>query len=583
MKKRLFVMFLAAALMLSLIPNVLAIAPEDIHNSETHLRTHYSDDNYLDIQLNGFKVTISGVVTMPGLTKLSLMCIPRGESVEIPVSSGKYFSRTLTLNTDPEETDYSIGVVAYKNTDEYVTLLANLDNIIHVTSSGLVFGTGMPIHIYYEDGTDEETYENFLTNNREFLSEWINPVYGLTRHMGYVGMVSWETTPTIRAKSNEIVGSETNDYEKLKLLHDWVADNIYYDYDNYLHDKPTKIDPDGVLATRRTVCAGYSALLIDLIQAQGIPAIYVTGWANGGHAWVEAFADGRWVFIDATWDSKNSYEYGQWTKGPFSRKYFDASLELYSFSHKIEERENVKMEYIRTGESLVFDSAKELLAYYPDFPQDQLAQITFPMSVAKTKQGPVNHNTVTKQTRPSDWALEECFLALHNELIPYVLQKNYQSPISRENFCHAIINMLMVREGADSVEALLAKHGLTMKNRIFTDTDDKDIRAANLLGIVNGVGNNLFQPDRNISRQEAAAMLMRAAKGMGVTPGRAKQFIDTASLQSWAKEGIDFVSGLVSQDGKAVMGGTGANKFSPLSDYTTEQSILTVYRLFRCR
>ena len=195
----------------------------------------------------------------------------------------------------------------------------------------------------------------------------------------------------------------------------------------------------------------------------------------------------------------------------------------------------------------------------------------------------VNKNTVAEQTRPSDWALDECFLALRNELIPYAMQKNYQSPISRENFCHAIVNMLMVREKADSVEALLAKHGLTMQSGIFTDTEDKDIRAANLLGIVNGYGNGLFRPEQNISRQEAAAMLMRAAKVMGVSSGSAKQFTDTGSLQAWATDGINFVSGLVSQDGKAVMGGTGADKFSPLSDYTTEQSILTVYRLFRCK
>jgi hypothetical protein len=162
------------------------------------------------------------------------------------------------------------------------------------------------------------------------------------------------------------------------------------------------------------------------------------------------------------------------------------------------------------------------------------------------------------------------------------LQKNYQSPITRGEFCHAVINMLMVREGAGSIDELLAGHGLAMQSGIFTDTENRDILAANLLGIVNGVGNGLFQPERSISRQEAAAMLMRAARVMGVTAGSAREFSDTDGLQNWAKEGIDFVSGLVSRDGRAVMGGTGADAFSPLNDYTTEQSILTIYRLFRC-
>ena len=579
-KQRLVGMLLAAALILLLIPKALAAAPEDVQNTETHLRTHYSDDNYLDIQLDGFQVTVSGVVCMPGLVELSLSCGPRGESVEFPAASGEYFCRTLTLNTDPEETDYYVAVGARKDTGEYATLIANLDNILHVTPSGLVFGTGLPVHIYYPDGTDEETYEDFLTNNREFLSEWINPAYGLTRHIAYGG--NMETTSAIRAKSDEIVGDETDDYEKLKLLHDWVADNIYYDFDNYLHGMPTKIDPDGVLETRRSVCAGYSALLIDLIQAQGIPAMEVSGKAPGNHAWVEAFAGGRWVFIDATWDSGNSYEYGEWEKGPFSRKYFDATPELYSFSHKIEDRGNIGLGYVPTGEVLVFETAEELLEYSPDFPRDQLAEIEFPMTSKKYRLGIVNHNTVADQTRPSDWALEECFLALGEGLIPFDLQGNYQSPISRESFCRAVVNMLMVREGAGNAEALLANHGLTMESGLFTDTDDEFVRAANLLGIVNGVGDRLFQPERNISRQEAAAMLMRTARCMDVTSGSAKAFSDTGDLPDWAKEGVDFVSGLVSRDGKAVMGGTGDGLFSPRSDYTTEQSILTIYRLFRC-
>ena len=194
----------------------------------------------------------------------------------------------------------------------------------------------------------------------------------------------------------------------------------------------------------------------------------------------------------------------------------------------------------------------------------------------------VNTNTVAKHNRPSDWALEECLLALENDLIPYALQKNYQSPISREDFCHAIVNMLMIREGVTGIDELLANHGLTLESGIFTDTDDRDIRAANLLGIVNGEGGGLFQPERNINRQAAAAMPMRTAKVMGITTGSAKEFSDTDSLQNWAKEGINFISGLVSQDGKAVMGGTGGDMFSPLNDYTTEQSVLTVYRLFRC-
>ncbi len=78
-------------------------------------------------------------------------------------------------------------------------------------------------------------------------------------------------------------------------------------------------------------------------------------------------------------------------------------------------------------------------------------------------------------------------------------------------------------------------------------------------------------------------MLMRAAGVMGLTSGEGKAFSDTDGLPAWAQEGIAFVSGLTAPDGKAVMGGTGGDRFSPGGDYTVEQAILTVCRLFLCQ
>ena len=51
-----------------------------------------------------------------------------------------------------------------------------------------------------------------------------------------------------------------------------------------------------------------------------------------------AYADGRWVFFDTAWDSKQSYRNGRFEQGPterFSRKHFDPTLAFLSYTHRL--------------------------------------------------------------------------------------------------------------------------------------------------------------------------------------------------------------------------------------------------------
>ena len=74
------------------------------------------------------------------------------------------------------------------------------------------------------------------------------------------------------------------------------------------------------------------------------------------------------------------------------------------------------------------------------------------------------------------------------------------------------------------------------------------IGTANSSGIVNGVGNGKFNPEGTITRQEAAAMVARAAKLCGLdtamdaaaTRDMLAQFGDYRSVASWAKGPMAF-------------------------------------------
>lgn len=107
-------------------------------------------------------------------------------------------------------------------------------------------------------------------------------------------------------KSAEICAEFTDPYEKARAIFTWVAENIEYDYDYYEGRKGTvTTDPEGVLDCKLTICEGYSRLTEALLQAQGIPAKFISGAAVGPngwglHAWNAAFVDGRWIYLDAT-------------------------------------------------------------------------------------------------------------------------------------------------------------------------------------------------------------------------------------------------------------------------------------------
>lgn len=143
----------------------------------------------------------------------------------------------------------------------------------------------------------------------------------------------------------------SDDYAKLLAIHDWVAQNIYYDYDGMSTASYQANTAYPVYLSRRAVCQGYAELTAALLRASSIPARIAVGHALGAtsaarswaeadhatanHAWNEAYVDGRWVILDVTWDSGNKFTGGQFVAAPVRHTYFDITLEALSLTHKI--------------------------------------------------------------------------------------------------------------------------------------------------------------------------------------------------------------------------------------------------------
>ena len=114
----------------------------------------------------------------------------------------------------------------------------------------------------------------------------------------------------------------------------------------------------------------------------------------------------------------------------------------------------------------------------------------------------------------------------------------------------------------------------------FSDLEEcKDlpfIERAYHIGIVNGISEKEFNPDGDITRQEAAAMLMRVYKNYAEVEKQDSEFefSDDEKISAWAKEDVYNINAL------GIMKGVGEDNFAPLDGYTIEQAIVTFWRLY---
>jgi hypothetical protein len=116
------------------------------------------------------------------------------------------------------------------------------------------------------------------------------------------------------------LAQETDPVQRVKAIHDYVADRIAYDLRSNTSGAQ---EAQQVFARRTAVCAGYAKLAAALGKETGDEILYVVGLARtnkvGGesHAWNAANIEGRWYLMDITWDAGQ----GDGVATPFKKKY----------------------------------------------------------------------------------------------------------------------------------------------------------------------------------------------------------------------------------------------------------------------
>ena len=114
-------------------------------------------------------------------------------------------------------------------------------------------------------------------------------------------------------------------FERVKAL---SMDQAILEINHWCHEKATYIAADPRTASPLTLirtaqgrCGEESALLVSALRSLGIPArqVYTPRWAHtdSNHAWVEAWADGKWFFLGAC-EPEPQLDMG-WFAGPATR------------------------------------------------------------------------------------------------------------------------------------------------------------------------------------------------------------------------------------------------------------------------
>ena len=134
--------------------------------------------------------------------------------------------------------------------------------------------------------------------------------------------------PQVVSRAQQITQGMSSEWDKLVAIHNWVTTHISY---GSVPGSTSAANPDAVVAQyqdddaiyvlyyKLATCDGYSALTASLLRAVGIPAVMVTGtYTPSGnvtqspfqgssvdcdHEWNIAYVDGRWVYLDVTFDA----------------------------------------------------------------------------------------------------------------------------------------------------------------------------------------------------------------------------------------------------------------------------------------
>lgn len=173
----------------------------------------------------------------------------------------------------------------------------------------------------------------------------------------------------------------------------------------------------------------------------------------------------------------------------------------------------------------------------------------------------------------SSWALKDYEdMSSRGILINDVVSNKLNDTITRREVCTMLVNLYKQMTVTEIPEI----------ENPFEDTDDKFVIEAYAAGIVSGKGENYFDTEGKITRQEFAKMVLNLLSATGfefeieedVTEEILEKYDDCTEIADWAKKAVavNVKAGIIT--------GTTETTVSPLGNTTREQAICMVSRVY---
>lgn len=174
----------------------------------------------------------------------------------------------------------------------------------------------------------------------------------------------------------------------------------------------------------------------------------------------------------------------------------------------------------------------------------------------------------------SSWAVTGYQEASEAGLVSYsVVSNNLKDSITREEFCELAMNLY---------KKLTNESVPTPAGSPFTDTDSVAVAQAYNYGIVQGTDDNTFTPDRLVTRQEMAKMLVSTLTASeivfniadGAETAYVDAFTDGEDVSAWAMSAVNTALNY------GLMTGVTDDTLEPLTATSREQAIVSVNRSY---
>lgn len=302
-----------------------SVQPEEV--PDNILVTSGDPLHHIVFEFGSDSVEFSGVYSGATVTELRLYR-PSIYSTDLTLS-GSSFKGSLNIS-GLEQGYYIIMVRLDSGATMYYLFLMNDEGAIPVpedalpSASNLAFADA-PMELASEGVLHQITVSDDRETAKDILSE-------------------------IKDLSDQICAGLTDDYQKARVLCEWVSQNLYYDKDAAANGvTEEEISLEFVLKNHRSVCFGWSNLYAALCQAQGITCYNASGSVVTGsrcfpqtdisdersHSWNLVKIGDRLIWVDTVWNSSNTYDKGNYFKSSYDMEYFDIDNAVLSCDHRV--------------------------------------------------------------------------------------------------------------------------------------------------------------------------------------------------------------------------------------------------------